>query len=325
MFALGLRQAGADTFDFDPTTGVAGSDLDILHIHWPEQVFWAGGGRLKVLSRLFKTLWTLRMLKKAGVKIVWMVHNIAPHDLSKKQLPLWLLFRQFLYRMTDGFMTLSPATIDAVRGELAGLKSKPAEYSWHPSFARSVESRPRPQIRAQLGFSNSNRVLGILGLLRPYKGIETLIEVFQTLPDPDTRLLIVGMPIDAAYGDSLSRSVKSDRRIVLLPEHMSDTVFAEYLSASDLIVLPFQKILHSGSIIHALSEHRPVLTLKTPFSTSLRDVVGEDWITTYDGSLQASHLACIKFPDQAPKLDAFSTVEAGKRAVEFYKRLLCKG
>ena len=54
------------------------------------------------------------------------------------------------------------------------------------------------------------------------------------------------------------------------------------------MVAPFRRYLHSGSIVHALSAGRPVLTPATPFATSLAAELGRpDWLQTYAGPADA--------------------------------------
>ena len=54
------------------------------------------------------------------------------------------------------------------------------------------------------------------------------------------------------------------------------------------MVAPFRRYLHSGSIVHALSAGRPVLTPATPFALSLAAELGRpDWLQTYAGPLDA--------------------------------------
>lgn len=104
-FAGGLRLAGVQVVDVqDPTAIMAGS-IDVFHIHWPEQIFWAGGGIRGIFLRLLATLRHLHRLKQAGIVIVWMVHNLEPHDLSWKRRLLWRIYCQQLCALSDGFMT----------------------------------------------------------------------------------------------------------------------------------------------------------------------------------------------------------------------------
>ena len=74
IFAQALREAGAVVIDVQDPTLVDPRSIDIFHIHWPEQLFWAGGGRLDVVLRLKAYSSAMRRLPSCSV-----VHRIAAH------------------------------------------------------------------------------------------------------------------------------------------------------------------------------------------------------------------------------------------------------
>jgi hypothetical protein len=71
---------------------------------------------------------------------------------------------------------------------------------------------------------------------------------------------------------------------------LSDDEIQRYVSASDLIVLPYQDILSSGSAVLALSLNRPVLVPRMGAFGELQALVGADWVYTYEDALTASHI-----------------------------------
>ncbi|OLT52243.1 hypothetical protein [Cellulosimicrobium sp. CUA-896] len=56
------------------------------------------------------------------------------------------------------------------------------------------------------------------------------------------------------------------------------------------MVLPFEELYNSGSVLLALSLNRPVLVPASPSSVRLRDEVGAHWVRTYAGPLTAAAL-----------------------------------
>ena len=75
-----LQRRGATVVDVLHPWRISPKEIDLLQIHWPEQVFWRGGSRLKKLARVGLTLVALARLRCAGVRVTWMVHNVQPHD-----------------------------------------------------------------------------------------------------------------------------------------------------------------------------------------------------------------------------------------------------
>ena len=178
------------------------------------------------------------------------------------------------------------------------LAGKPVEHVWHPAYpGEALSPEARADARAGLGWGGAERVYGYCGQLRPYKGVEDLIAAFRQLPDPAARLLVAGRPRDAAFAGALRALAGGDARIRLVLEDLTPDRFRACLGACDIVAAPFRRYLHSGSIVHALSAQRPVLTPATPFATSLAAELGRpDWLQTYQGPLTPATLAGAQMP-----------------------------
>jgi glycosyltransferase involved in cell wall biosynthesis len=118
-----------------------------------------------------------------------------------------------------------------------------------------VESPMDPRV----GDLEGRRVVLFFGLLRPYKGIEVLIEAFAAAP-ADAVLLIVGMPrmpteplvrfaADLGIGD----------RVRFVPRFIADQEVPAYFRRADLVVLPYRSVEHSGVLFTALAFGSPLV------------------------------------------------------------------
>ena len=219
-----------------------------------------------------------------------MVHDLRPHDGRWFKRLAWPPYTRALARTADGSLTLSEGTRAAVAAAYPALAKKPMEHIWHPAYrGETVTPEARVAARVHLGWGDAERVYGYCGQIRPYKGVEDLIAAFTGLADPAARLLIAGRPRDEGLAAALEDLAKGDSRIRLRLEDLTPEGFRACLGACDVVVAPFRHYLHSGSIVHALSAARPVLTPATPFATSLAAEIGRpDWLQTYDGPLAAA-------------------------------------
>ena len=107
------------------------------------------------------------------------------------------------------------------------------------------------------------------------------------------------------------------------PEHM-----VRILSCGDLAVLPYERSLHSGSALLALSVGRPVLARTSAYFSDLQAIVGSDWLMRSDTKLDASVLSrgldWAETSERAPNPDltACSWPVAAADTLAFYKELL---
>ena len=136
---------------------------------------------------------------------------------------------------------------------------------------------------------------------------------------------MAGRPGSPDFGRWLHEKASGDGRIVLRLENLTETEFRSALGVCDTIVAPLRDYLHSGSIVHALSAERPVLTPATPFSIALRGQVGAEWMRLYDGPLTPELLQAAMQPPVAGQilgLSDFDTKAVGHQAAGFFRELI---
>jgi beta-1,4-mannosyltransferase len=262
-------------------------------------------------------------MRRRGTRIVWMAHNLRPHELRAYRRLVWPAIENYLLRICDGFMTLAPSTIEVVRREFPALAAKPATAALHPLYPRATERADRDACRRILSLPSDGPIFVLLGMLRPYKGAEELIAAFGANSNPRRRLLIAGSPATREYGEHIQRLAGRDARIVLKLGYLDDSDFAMYLDAADAMVLPYQGgQLHSGALVHAISHGCPVITRAGPFADDVAAAAGEAWVARYRGTLTPEVLETWSKPQRPPDLTAFQPGELGRAAAALYRRLL---
>ena len=321
IFADALASEGCTVIDV-PDPARVREKLDVLHVHWPELVFWQKGGRLAKALYAFRAFRAIRRMKRRGTRLCWMVHNLRPHDLSGLRRRIWPRIERFMLRHTDGFMTLAPSTIDVVRRTHPELAARPATAALHPVYPQLADLPDRDACRAELGLAAGTTVFALLGLLRPYKGAEALIAAFSQNHNPDNRLLITGRPFTPEYGSQIQTLAAADPRITVNLAFLGDREFAVHLKAVDFVVLPYHSTLHSGALVHALSYGRVVIARSAPFAEDVAEAVGRDWVICYPDDLTPALFDRRSTPAGKADLAALQPQEMGRAAAAFYHRLV---
>lgn len=324
QFLDGIAAQNCEIISCKSTEDIANAKVDVLILHWLDALFWTGHGRRKIAVDIFTFLKALRKAKRRGTKIIWVVHNLQPHGLRKERRPLWSGLVWSVSRLVDGVLTLSPKTVDTVVQALPVLKRAKMGHIWHPAYAMpEPDETVRDEARAARGLPQTACVIGYCGMIRPYKGIEELIHGFRQTTNPDLRLLVAGEPKDFAEG-VLEGLVAGDTRIQLHLGTQPIEVFNAHLASCDVFAAPLRSYLHSGSLIHGLSAGLQVLTPRTPFSSSLQDLLGQDWVHLYDGALGPDHLASLtsRRPGVTPDLSALQPNAVGKQLRQFVDAVL---
>jgi glycosyltransferase involved in cell wall biosynthesis len=182
----------------------------------------------------------------------------------------------------------------------------------HPSYIGVYPSQvSRAHARRQLGLDDGDFVYLFIGGIRPNKGIETLIKTFHSLTGDHLHLVIAGKSSGSSdYANRINESARTDTRIKVFDKFIPDSELQIYLNACDIVVLPFARILSSGSVMLALSFGRPVIA---PAIGCLPETISPDSGLLYSPDDSASLEAALR---QSLVLNLTAMGYAGLRSIE---------
>jgi glycosyltransferase involved in cell wall biosynthesis len=234
-------------------------DNYILHIHWSHPILHWGKDAAHAARRLedFKT--NVRDLKDRGGHLIWTIHNVFAHEQRYPELELDLA--RFLVAEADAVHVLSPET-PARTAEHYPLPPEKTHVIPHSSYVgRYAEAISRSAARARLGFEGDEFVFLLFGGVRPYKGLDMLLDAFAQAAGVDgrLRLVVAGKPHYSAAFEALAARCDDDPRIVTAFDVVPDDEVQVYFRAADSVVLPYRSILNSGALHLALTFGRPIV------------------------------------------------------------------
>ena len=239
----------------------------------PPDVFHAQWTRLPLFDALL-----LDRVRAYGIPIAYTVHETIPLFASigvKQRL-------ERVYRKADALIFHAEAnradfcrvfpTIPADRlhviPHLMPLPTLPAGADRHLA-------------RLRLNLPTEAPILLFFGSLRPYKGVDLLLDAFARAVEArsDLRLVIAGSPHDAdpVLVDRLKACESGvDARLEYIP---SDEAWL-YHVAADVIVFPYRRIYQSGALLTAMSYRRAVIAAAVGALPETVD--GNGWVVPPD-------------------------------------------
>lgn len=258
------------------------SQADIVHVHWPEN--WLSGDRLTATSRAVGLLARLAAQKLRGARIVWTVHNVKAH--SPKLRTRDALFRGPFVSLVDGLIFLSESSRRAALAERPQLAIKPsAVIPLGGNGSAYPEALPRDQARAYFNLDRDGRVIGFIGDIKRYKGLDRILDAMG-IGDFDGTLLIAGHCRDDEYRQELAARIDRlhglGRKIVCLSRRLSDQELIDSIAACDIVALPYREIWNSSAALLFIEQGARLLTSDLPLFRELRDELGADWIDILD-------------------------------------------
>jgi glycosyltransferase involved in cell wall biosynthesis len=194
--------------------------------------------------------------RATGAPVVFLCHNVLPHESSivDRALVVHGLGR------ADAFLVQSSEDRDRLLSILpdarVGLNPHPI-YDWF-----DMGRYTRETARDELGVSG--RVLLFFGLIRRYKGLDTLLRAFARVGErADASLLVVGeFYEDRRPYDALIEELGIAGRVRVLGRYVPNEEVEKFFKAADLVVLPYRSATQSGIVQTAYSFEKPVVVTR---------------------------------------------------------------
>jgi glycosyltransferase involved in cell wall biosynthesis len=233
-----------------------------LHFHWPEVFFHLRPSQPQRLFGLkgylhLKAFWLAARAR--GFHIVWTVHEVEVHDLQ--QMTGWHTFsRRLLWEFSDLVFAHTPDVLDDASRRW-GRKPYASVIPIGSYEGAYPDTLGRDEARRRLGIPTDAFAFVFFGNVRPYKGIDLLVQGFRDLvgDHPDTHLIIAGKPYSEAFADEVRASVADLPNVHLSLGYVPDDDIQMYLRAADSFVAPYKYIETCSAIYLALSFGLPII------------------------------------------------------------------
>lgn len=185
----------------------------------------------------------IHWLKRRNIRVALICHNLADHDARGFKAAL----SRRVIDMADAYLVHSRAQADELARRHPGhqVECHPIPlYGQYPAASGRLPRRGRLELL-------------FFGFIRPYKGLDVLLDALAELQDPDVYLTVVG----EHWGDAsaLVARCAGNPNIELHLHYMSDAEAAEYFHRADFVVLPYTSATPSAVASLAFQYDTPVI------------------------------------------------------------------
>jgi glycosyltransferase involved in cell wall biosynthesis len=245
-----------------------------------------------------------RAASKNGLPVIFLVHNVLPHE------EYWwdkLLVRK-AFKNVGRFIVYTPDE----KTRLLKLISKAAvEITPLPSVnLLTKKPPPKKEAKALLGITQHARVILFFGIVRPYKGLEFLIEATAILRERGENFHLVVAGEFWSNPDHYKQQIDS---LGIAPQVLIDNRYipnedvGNFFAAADVLVAPYIAGTQSASAVLGLTFGLPIvvtpkiaLGLDTRFNDRIRVVPPKD-SRALAKEIASLFLQTDTLSDQAPK------------------------
>lgn len=217
-----------------------------------------------------QTLALLAGARAARVPSVLICHNVLPHEGT----PLDPWVARAVYRCADALIVQARSEERTLRTLVPSATASVVPHPVYDLFmVDDARESARVEARRALGWPDDLGLFVFFGLVRPYKGLDVLLEAFSRLGDLPVGLIAAG----ECYGSAeryhaMHAGLPDPRRVRLDLRYLSRDEAQTLFRAADAVVLPYRHATQSGVIQTAYAAGRSVISTAVG---GLPDVVDE--------------------------------------------------
>ncbi len=260
----------------------AGVAPDVLHLHWVNElirpVCASSSPFRRMLKRLLLVLdvWLVRV---RGVSVVWTIHNLVAHESPDGEAEI--IVRRALARACSFVIVHSQSALERVESSYRLQLAAKSMVIPHGNYNGCYPANPArtSALREHCRIDAESLVVLYFGAIRPYKGVCRFLDTLASVDRSDLRLIVAGKPNSSALAEAIRSRAARDVRVSLLLDHVPAEDVSSFFALADIVAIPFENTLTSGSVILSLTMGRPLLL---PEDARVLDAVNDDCAVFYD-------------------------------------------
>ena len=249
-------------------------------MHWIDR--YSGFRSKNILISLLKSflfvidIFLIKSILKT--KIIWTLHNKYSHECFHDSVER-ITRKLFSYKVEAIICHCNQAKKE-IQAEFGIPQNKIHVISIGNDIGGYKNEISKEKALKNLNLKRTDFVYLNFGAIRPYKGIDKLVNCFKTIgKNENVKLMIIGKPVNNQIKTDIITSSKDVENIKLQFEFIHDDDVQIYFNASDIVVFSFQKILGSAGILLAMSFGKPIIA---PRLGCIIDVLDEKGAFLYD-------------------------------------------
>jgi glycosyltransferase involved in cell wall biosynthesis len=222
---------------------------DIVHIEW-----------LSLLSRTRWELGLVERLQRLAIPILYTVHDYLPHRFLSD---VHGVYRD-VYATVDHLIVHTQTDRRRLIEQFDVPEEKVTVIPQGPVFFEQNDF-DREQARATLGLERDDFIFLMLGVIRPYKGIEEAVRALAQVvkEGAECTLVVVGNVLDRQYLQrlkTLADELVIQSRIRWHTEYTPSSQIGIFHAAADVVLFPYRDISQSGAFLTAAGLGKCTLT-----------------------------------------------------------------
>lgn len=191
-----------------------------------------------------------RRFRQAGVKVIFLCHNVVDHESAYWKIAL-----------TKKVLSQAHSYLVQSREDKQTLHKlfPQAKISFHPHPLYEQFPKPANKLERRAGLE-----LLFFGFVRPYKGLDTLIDALGLVPAKQNFFLTVAGEFWQGKEEIVRKIAEKSlhEKIEIIDRYLTEQEVADLFHRADLVVLPYRNATGSGVIPLAYHYNKPVIVTR---------------------------------------------------------------
>jgi len=194
-------------------------------------------------------------------RYIYTAHNVLPHNREGSNFLRWVY--RLIYCVPHVIVVHTQETRRTLIERFGVPDAKIRVISIGLNEEVPATRLTRQESRSRLGCDSAAKLILFFGRVDEYKGVDVLIEAFDRLEMPETRLVIAGAFRSPRYRERILTGIACARRqadIRLEARLIPNEEVGVFFGASDVVCLPYRNIYQSGLLFLAMRFGKPIVT-----------------------------------------------------------------
>lgn len=186
----------------------------------------------------------------------------------------------------------------------------------HPIRPAALPPEDSALARKELGIQKDGKTILFFGIIRPYKGLETLLRAFKEVSEtiPAATLVVAGKPwSDWAPYEALIEELGIADRILCFLEYVPEESLPRFFATADVAALPYTHFsAQSGAASRTVALGTPLI-VSDAGELPHAGAYDKRWIVPHDNTEALSKRLIQFFENQEAEENEFNEVPEGAR------------
>lgn len=203
-----------------------------------------------------------KRLRKYTDKLIYTAHDVIPHIADQKS----ICQNAKLYKLTDNIIVHGEYCVDEINKYYSDVKDKVIiqHHGVYEKKRDTISDKIYKKHELLLNMTkNKKLVLGFLGQINEYKGIDVLIEAWSKYKlCNDAALIIAGKTIDAYKSEfkKFEYKIEEMHNVYFYNDWFDNEEEELFYSICDIVILPYKTASMSGVIFSAAKHSKTVIS-----------------------------------------------------------------